>query len=72
MLCGDCCGNAVDAKGRELSFGNSAKGLEVRFKRDGKVAREVEESHTVWVGALKVWAAEAHMGGYVLTPYRGK
>ena len=73
-LCRDCCGKAVDAKGRPLAFFNAdvGGGFEARFRDDKSLAREVTENHTVYVGFLKVWADEARFGGYVLTPYRGK
>jgi hypothetical protein len=70
LLCGRCCGRAVDARGRPLTFHNSSGGFEARFKHDGSLAREVTENHTVYVGFLKVWADEARFGGYVLTPFR--
>jgi hypothetical protein len=47
-------------------------GFDARFKHDGSPAPEVTESHTAYVGFLKVWADEARFGGIVLTPYREK
>ncbi|KAE9378442.1 hypothetical protein N431DRAFT_435553 [Stipitochalara longipes BDJ] len=72
LLCGRCCGRAVDSQGRPLTFHNASPsgGFEARFKHDGSLAREVTEHHTVYVGFLKVWADEARFGGYVLTPFR--
>jgi hypothetical protein len=73
-LCWGCCDRAVDAQGRQLEFYNASMsgGFEARFKHDGSPAPEVTESHTVYVGFLKVWADEARFGGIVLTPYREK
>jgi hypothetical protein len=73
-LCRWCCDRAVDAQGRQLEFYNTSMsgGFGARFKHDGSPAPEVTESHTAYVGFLKVWADEARFGGIVLTPYREK
>jgi hypothetical protein len=73
-LCGECADRAVDARGRPLQFYNTdiGGGFEARFTEDGSLAREVSESHVVYVGFLKVWADEARFGGTVLTPFRKK
>jgi hypothetical protein len=72
-LCWRCTDRATDAHGRKLTFHiSSTSNFEARFKSDGALAGEVTKSHNAYVGALKVWADEAHMGGIVLTPYREK
>lgn len=73
-LCWGCYDRAVDAQARQLEFYNASMsgGFEARFKHDGSPAPEVTESHTVYVGFLKVRADEARFGGIVLTPYREK
>jgi hypothetical protein len=71
-VCWTCHGKARDAFGRELTLHTSMDGdFEARYKFNGIIAFEAMQSHTVFIGAFRLWAKVDKHVGVVLTPYRG-
>jgi hypothetical protein len=65
-LCSNCADRAADEQGRPLTFYN--KSFSGGFMAEYADTGEERDSHLCFIGGVRCWADEAHMGGIVIQP----
>ena len=69
-VCADCVERAADETGRRLTFFNL--GFSGGFGAAYADTAEPRDSHICFIDGVRCWADEAHFGGIVVRPQRGK